>query len=391
MTDTPRVPFNVAPIVGRELEYLREALNSRALQGNGLQTAACQRWLKDRLGVAQALLTQSCTAALEFAALLCDLDPGDEVIMPSFTFVSTANAVALRRAVPVFVDIRPDTFNINENLVEAAISDRTRAIFVVHYAGVCAEMNMLREVAERHNLILVEDAAQALGSTYYNRPAGALADMGCFSFHESKNIISGEGGALTLRDEKFVERSHILWEKGTNRREFLLGHADKYTWVDIGSSFLPSELTAAVLRAQLEVADSVIADRHAAWDKYHESLRPLEARGLLRRPQVPKHCGHNAHIYAILLRDAATRNGLIAALRAKGITAPFHYIPLHSAPAGLRYGRAHGPLPVTDRTSATLLRLPMWYGIGDLVYEVVDEISTFLSAEQRAAAASQTA
>jgi dTDP-4-amino-4,6-dideoxygalactose transaminase len=378
MSKPPSIPFNVAPLVGRELDYIREALNSRHLQGNGSQTRACQTWLKQRLGVADALLTQSCTAALELAALLCDLQPGDEVIVPSFTFVSTANAVVLRRAVPVFVDIRDDTFNIDENLVTSAITPHTRAIFAVHYAGVCAEMNVLRDIAARHNLTLVEDAAQALGSTYHDRPAGALADMGCFSFHESKNVISGEGGALTLPRDEFVERAYIAWEKGTNRRQFDFGQVDKYTWVDIGSSFLPSEITAAVLRAQLEAADTIIADRRLAWYNYHRSLAPLEARGLLRRPQVPNHCYHNAHIYAVLLSDRATRDGLIAALRAEGVTAPFHYVPLHSAPAGQRYGRAAGPLPVTERTSATLLRLPLWYGIGDRVYQIVEQVSAYL-------------
>jgi len=383
----PPILFNVAPLVGRELDYIREVLNSRVLQGNGVQTWACQTWLKERLGVTDALLTQSCTAALELAALLCDLEPGDEVIMPSFTFVSTANAVVLRRAVPVFVDIRRDTFNIDENIVAAAITPRTRAIFAVHYAGVCAEMDALREIAERHNLILVEDAAQALGSTYHGRPAGALADMGCFSFHESKNTISGEGGALTFTRDDFVERAYIVWEKGTNRRQFHLGQVDKYSWVDVGSSFLPSEVTAAVLRAQLEAVDRVIADRRIAWDNYHQALAPFEARGLLRRPIVPKHCGHNSHIYAVLLGDGTTRDGLIAALRSKGIIAPFHYIPLHSAPAGQRYGRAAGLLPITDRTSATLVRLPLWYGIGDLVHEVIEEISTYFAADVRVTAA----
>jgi dTDP-4-amino-4,6-dideoxygalactose transaminase len=386
MNEPRPIPFNVAPLVGRELDYIREALDSRFLQGNGAQTRACQTWLKARLGVSDALLTQSCTTALELAALLCDLEPGGEVIMPSFTFVSTANAVVLRRAVPVFVDIRDDTFNIDENLVAAAITPRTRAIFAVHYAGVCAEMDALRDIAQRHNLIVVEDAAQALGSTYHGRPAGALADMGCFSFHESKNVISGEGGALTLTGDEFTERAHIVWEKGTNRKQFLLGQVDKYSWVDVGSSFLPSEITAAVLRAQLEAVDRVIADRLSAWDKYHQALAPLEARGLLRRPIVPKHCGHNAHIYAVLLDGASTRDGLIAALRAQGVTAPFHYIPLHSAPAGQRYGRVAGPLPVTDRTSATLVRLPLWYGIGDQVYEVAERISTYFGAGNRAAA-----
>jgi dTDP-4-amino-4,6-dideoxygalactose transaminase len=384
MNEKRSILFNVAPLVGRELDYIQEALHSRHLQGNGAQTRACQAWLKGRLGVTDALLTQSCTAALEFAALLCDLKPGDEVIMPSFTFVSTANAVVLRGAVPVFVDIRSDTLNIDENVVASAITPRTRAIFAVHYAGVCAEMDILRDIAQHHHLMLVEDAAQALGSTYRGRPAGALADMGCFSFHESKNTVSGEGGALTLMREDLMERAHILWEKGTNRRQFLLGQTDKYTWVDVGSSFLPSEITAAVLRAQLEVVDRVIADRRTAWNNYHEALAPLESRGFLRRPQVPEHCGHNAHIYAIRLADATSRDGLIAALRSNGITAPFHYIPLHSAPAGRRYGRQAGPLPITENTSATLVRLPLWYGIGDKVFQVIEQLSEYVAANAHA-------
>jgi dTDP-4-amino-4,6-dideoxygalactose transaminase len=383
MTDSWGVPFNVTPLAGRELDYVREALSSRALQGNGAQTKACHLWLKQHIGVPEAFLTQSCTAALEFAALLCSLEPGDEVIMPSFTFVSTANAVVLRRAVPVFVDIRPDTFNLDETLVEAAITPRTRAIFSVHYAGVCAEMDALRDIADRHGLTLVEDAAQAVGSTYRGRPAGALADMGCFSFHESKVIISGEGGALTLMRPDLLERAHVLWEKGTNRRQFDLGQVDKYTWVDVGSSFLPSEITAAVLRAQLEAIDQIIADRQVTWDRYHHALLPLEERGLLRRPQVPEHCGHNAHIYAVLMRDHSLRQGLIAALRSAGIFAVFHYIPLHSSEAGRRYGRTDGPLPITDRVAATLLRLPLWYGIGDRVDRVIEQVFTWLKSDLR--------
>ena len=372
------IAFNVTPLVGRELDFIKEVLHGRVLQGNGPQTKACHLWLKRRLGVPEAFLTQSCTAALEFAALLCNLEPGDEVIMPSFTFVSTATAVVLRRAVPVFVDIRPDTFNLDEKLVEAAISPRTRAIFVVHYAGVCAEMDALRDIAARHDLFLVEDAAQALGSTYRGRPAGALADIGCFSFHESKVIVSGEGGALTLNRAALVDRAYVLWDKGTNRRLFASGQVDKYSWVDVGSSFLPSEITAAVLRAQLEAIDEIIADRQIAWNRYHDALSSLENRGLLRRPQVPTHCSHNAHIYAILTRDTALRRGLIEALKSVGITAVFHYIPLHSSEAGQRYGRTHGTLPITNEVAATLLRLPLWYGIGDRVYRVIDQITSWL-------------
>lgn len=376
------IPNTLASLVGREMEYIQQAIDSRRLQGNGAHTQACQAALKTRLGVSEALLTQSCSAALEMAALLCNLEPGDEVIMPSFTFVATATAVVLRRAVPVFVDIRPDTFNIDERLVEAAITPRTRAIFAVHYAGVCAEMDALRAIADRHGLMLVEDAAQALGSTYYGRPAGALADLGALSFHDTKNIISGEGGALTVARTDLVDRAYVLWEKGTDRRKFHLGLVDKYSWVDVGSSFLPSELTAAVLRAQLECMDAVNGDRLNSWSAYHQALEPLEQRGLLRRPIVPEHCRHNGHIYAILLADEQTRNDLLAVARQHEIGMVYHYVPLHSAPAGRKYGRSHGDLPVTEKVAATLLRLPLWHGVGDHLPTVVDHIFTFLRGQR---------
>lgn len=377
------IPNSFAAIVGREMEYIQQAIDGRRLQGNGAHTQACQAALKDRLGVAEVLLTQSCTSALEMVGLLANLEPGDEVIMPSFTFVATATAVVLRRAVPIFVDIRPDTFNIDERLVEAAITPRTRAIFAVHYAGVCAEMDALRMIADRHGLMLFEDAAQALGSTYHGRPAGALADLGALSFHDTKNIISGEGGALTIVKPDLVDRAYVLWEKGTNRRNFHLGLVDKYSWVDVGSSFLPSELTAAVLRAQLECVDRVNNDRLKSWAAYHRALEPFERGGLLRRPVVPDHCRHNGHIYAILLPDEQARNELLAIGRANEVHMVHHYVPLHSSPAGRKFGRAQGELPVTDRVASTMLRLPLWYGLGEQVETVVDEIVEFFAGQRQ--------
>ena len=282
-----RVPFNVPPVSGLELDYVREVLSRRHFSGDGQFTAKCQNWLKGRLGVAGAFLTHSCTSALEMAAILANLEPGDEVILPSFTFVSTANAIVLRRAIPVFIDIRPDTLNINETLIEAAITPRTKAISVVHYAGVCAEMTPILDIARRHGLLVIEDAAQALLSTYRGRPAGQLGDLACFSFHETKNVTAGEGGALTINNPAFIDRAHIVWEKGTNRRAFKSGRVDKYTWVDVGSSFLPSEFIAAILFAQLETAEHFNRARVAVWERYHECFARLEAKGFVRRPTVP--------------------------------------------------------------------------------------------------------
>jgi dTDP-4-amino-4,6-dideoxygalactose transaminase len=289
-----RIPFNAPPIAGREIDYIREVLGRREFSGNGIFTAKCQDWLRERLGVAGAFLTNSCTAALEMAAILADLEPGDEVIMPSFTFVSTANAMVLRRAVPVFVDIRPDTLNIDETLIEAAITPRTKAICAVHYAGVCAEMDAILDIAKRHKLLVIEDAAQALLSTYRGRPAGQLGDFACFSFHETKNVTTGEGGALVINNPRFGERAYVVWEKGTNRRAFKSGLVDKYTWIDCGSSFLPSEFMAAILFAQLEQIERFNAERRAIWLRYHAAFAGLEAAGIARRPIVPPHCEHNA-------------------------------------------------------------------------------------------------
>ena len=373
------IPFNLPPITGRELRFLQEAIERRELSGDGYFSRQCESWLVKRLGAKRVLLTHSCTAALEMAAILADLGPGDEVIMPSFTFVSTANAVALRGATPVFVDIRRDTLNLDEQLVEAAITSRTKAIFVVHYAGVCAEMDAFREIAAAHQLLLVEDAAQALLATYHGRPAGTLGDVACFSFHASKNVVSGEGGALVTDSAAFAERAEIVREKGTNRSRFLLGLVDKYTWTDLGSSYIPSELVAAFLRAQLDDADTITAQRRVIWDRYHAAFAGLEVCDIgVRRPIVPAHCMHNGHLYYLLLPSRARRDALISALRARGIVAPFHYVPLHSSEAGRRLGRTAGGLSVTDTLSERLIRLPMWSGMRDetdgVVAAVLDEL-----------------
>ncbi|MBS4084806.1 MAG: dTDP-4-amino-4,6-dideoxygalactose transaminase [Rhizobiales bacterium] len=366
------IPFNWPPLVGGELDALRSVLERRELTGNGHFTQLCQQWIKDRLHVTEALLTHSCTGALEMAALLCNLVPGDEVIMPSFTFVSTANAVVLRGATPVFVDIRRDTLNLDENLIEAAITPRTKAIFVVHYAGVPCEMKKIMEIAKRHGLVVVEDAAQALLSEYEGKPAGSIGDAGCISFHATKNVVSGEGGAFVTSRPDFSEQAHVLWEKGTNRREFQDGRVDKYTWVDHGSSFLPSELIAAFLHVQLSSADRIIEDRLASWNAYHERFASLEQVGAIVRPTIPGNVTHNGHIYYILLPDVEERTRVIRELAARGINAVFHYVPLHDSPAGKKYTRVHGTLPVTEEMHARLVRMPLWTGIGDQV-EIVAE------------------
>jgi dTDP-4-amino-4,6-dideoxygalactose transaminase len=373
-----RVPFNVPPITHREVHYLRDAIRRRELAGNGHYTRICCTWLEQRLGVGAALLTQSCTSALEMAALLCNLAPGDEVIMPSFTFVSTANAVVLRGATPVFVDIRRDTLNIDEGAVERAITPRAKAIFVVHYSGVPCEMNAINAVARRHGLLVVEDAAQALLSTYDGRPAGTLGDIGCFSFHVTKNVTSGEGGALVTARTDIAERARIVWEKGTDRDRFLKGQIDKYTWVDVGSSFLPSELTAAFLAAQLECADAITEDRRATWALYHAAFESLEQAEVVTRPSVPANVSHNGHLYYLLLKDAQTRDSAIQTLKEQGIEAPFHYLPLHSTLAGRRFGRVAGPLPVTDDAAERLIRLPLWTGMGEKCHAVIDAVRAVL-------------
>jgi len=371
-----KIPFNRPFMTGQEQAYIAQAHALGHLSGDGEFTRRCHAWLENRTGADKALLTHSCTAALEMAALLLDLKPGDEVIMPSFTFVSTANAFVLRGAVPVFVDIRADTLNIDESLIEAAITPRTRAICVVHYAGVACEMDEIMSIAGRHGLAVVEDAAQGIMSTYKGRALGAIGALGALSFHETKNIISGEGGALLVNDPTLVERAEIIREKGTNRSKFFRGQVDKYTWVEVGSSYLPSEILAAFLAAQLDEADPITSRRLALWNRYHAWAAAHEADGRLRRPIVPDHCTHNAHMYYLLLRDLDDRTRFISRLKQEGIGAVFHYIPLHSSPAGMRHGRAAGELPVTDSVSDRLVRMPLWIGLEerlDRVLAVADD------------------
>jgi len=371
------IPFNKPFMTGRELWHIAQAHANGHLSGDGQFTKRSHAWLEQRTGAQRALLTHSCTAALEMAALLLDLQPGDEVIMPSYTFVSTANAFVLRGAVPVFVDVREDTLNLDERLVEAAITPRTRAICVVHYAGVACEMDTLVEIAARHGLAIVEDAAQAIMSTYKGRPLGTIGELGALSFHETKNIISGEGGALLCRDARFGERAEILREKGTNRSRFFRGQVDKYTWVDVGSSFLPGEITAAFLCAQIEEADQITARRLAIWERYHQWAAPHEKAGRLRRPVVPADCEHNAHMYYMLLPDLEARTRFIAGMKAHGVQTVFHYIPLHSAPAGLQTARTHGELRNTDALSERLVRMPLWIGVEehlDAIFAAADDV-----------------
>ncbi len=363
MQSPDRIPFNQPYATGNELAYITEAQRLRYLSGDGSFTSRCHQWIEQRTGCAKALLTQSCTSALDLAALLLDLEPGDEVIMPSFTFVSTANAFVLRGAVPVFVDVREDTLNLDEKLLEAAITPRTRAIVPVHYAGVACEMDAIAAIAARHDLKVVEDAAQGIMAGYRGRPLGAIGDLGCFSFHETKNVISGEGGSLLVNDPGLVQTAEIMREKGTDRGRFFRGEVDKYTWQDVGSSFLPSEITAAFLWAQLEQAERITAERIAIWRRYHGMLAPLEQRGVLRRPVIPPDCQHNGHIYYVLLESADERGRVLAELKANNIQAVFHYVPLHSSPAGMRFGRSAGDLALTTSLSERLIRLPMWLGL----------------------------
>ncbi|MBI4695822.1 MAG: dTDP-4-amino-4,6-dideoxygalactose transaminase [Gammaproteobacteria bacterium] len=368
------IPFNRPHLTGREHAYIDEAKGFGVLAGDGEFTRRCSRWLEETTGTRRALLTHSCTAALEMTAILIDIRPGDEVIMPSFTFVSTANAFVLRGGVPVFVDIRPDTLNIDETLIEEAITDRTRAIVPVHYAGVGCEMPTIMDIAARRGLIVIEDAAQAICARYASRALGSIGHFGALSFHETKNIISGEGGALLLNDPAHVARAEIIREKGTNRSQFFRGEVDKYTWMDLGSSYLPGDLTAAFLYAQMEQAEEITRTRLRIWATYDAALAPLEREGLLRRPIVPAHCTHNAHMYYIMLPDAEARPRVIAALRARGIHAIFHYVPLHSSPAGRRFARTGSSMSVTEDSSGRLLRLPMWIGLPDEVPALVAKI-----------------
>jgi dTDP-4-amino-4,6-dideoxygalactose transaminase len=368
------IPFNKPYMTGKELWYIAQAHAKGHLAGDGSFTSLCNQWIEQRTGSAKALLTHSCTAGLEMAALLADVKPGDEVIMPSYTFVSTANAFVLRGAVPVFVDIRPDTLNLDEKLVEDAITPKTRAIVPVHYAGVGCEMDAIMNIARRHELLVIEDAAQAVMSSYKGRPLGSIGDLAAVSFHETKNVISGEGGALLVNNPRFAERAEIIREKGTNRSQFFRGQVDKYTWVDIGSSYLPGEIIAAFLWAQMEEADAITRRRLAMWGTYHQWFAEAERAGKLRRPVVPGHCVHNAHMYYVLLPDLQRRTAVIDKLREAGVYSVFHYIPLHSAPAGRKYGRACGELKVTDDTADRLLRLPMWVGLEEQQVNAIQRI-----------------
>ena len=364
------IGFNKPGIVGRELEYIVQAVENSQLSGDGPFTARCSRLLEKYLGSPQILLTHSCTAALEMAALLCDIQPGDEVIMPSYTFVSTANAFVLRGGVPVFADIRPDTLNMDETQVESLITPRTKAIVPVHYAGVACDMDVLMDIAGRHNLPVVEDAAQGVGSSYKGRGLGTIGHLGCYSFHETKKIISGEGGALSVNCREYAARAEILREKGTNRSAFFRGMVDKYTWVDTGSSYLPGELVAAFLYGQLEKADEILQSRLAVWRNYHSLLEDLEIAGKIRRPVVPADCEHNGHMYYILTADLEERSRLIEFLREQGIQAVFHYVPLHNSPKG----RELAPgvhLPVTENIADRLLRLPCYNTLSPAEQEMV--------------------
>lgn len=367
------ISFNVPPVAGKELIYLEEAIRSKKICGDGTFTKRCSRWLEEQTGSERVLLTTSCTHATELAAILTYIKPGDEVIMPSYTFVSTADAFVLRGAKAVFVDIRPDTMNIDETLIEDAITEKTRAIVPVHYAGVSCEMDTICDIAKRHNLYVIEDAAQGVMATYKSRPLGTIGDYGCYSFHETKNLSMGEGGALLIKDKANILRAEIVREKGTNRSQFFRGEIDKYTWMDAGSSYLPSELNAAYLWAQLEDAQKIYDDRMRSWNLYYEQLKPLADEGRIELPVIPEGCVHNAHMFYIKARDLKERTDLIFYLKGKQINSVFHYIPLHSSPAGKRLGVFHGEDKYTTRESERLLRLPMYYGLGKENIECVTE------------------
>ena len=372
------ISFNVPPYIGKEQDYIMEAIRAHKICGDGEFTRKCNKWIEDKTGVSKALLTTACSTALDMAAMLSEVGPGDEVILPSFTFVSTANAFVLRGAKLVFVDIRPDTQNIDEKLIEDAITDKTKVIAPVHYAGVGCEMDTIMDIAKRHDLLVIEDAAQGVMSTYKGRALGAIGDYGCYSFHETKNYSMGEGGALLIKDQSKVDRAETIRAKGTDRSKFLRGQVDKYTWVDMGSSYLPSEMNAAYLYAQLEEADRINEDRKASWNEYYEMLTPLADTGRIELPVIPEECEHNAHMFYIKVKDIEERTELAAFLKRKGILAVFHYVPLHSAPAGSKFGRFHGEDRYTTNTFERLLRLPMFYGLGyDNVEFICDKIKQF--------------
>lgn len=372
------IRFNVPPYVGKETEYMKEAIDSHKICGDGEFTKRCNAWIEEHTGTAKALLTTSGTQALEMAALLSDIQPGNEVILPSYTFVSTANAFVLRGAKLVFVDIRPDTMNIDEKLIEDAITDKTRAIVPVHYAGVGCEMDTIMDIAKRHNLVVVEDAAQGVNAFYKGRALGSIGDYGCFSFHETKNYSMGEGGAILINRPEQIEDAEIIREKGTDRSRFFRGQVDKYTWVNIGSSFLPSDINAAYLMAQLEMANEINENRLQSWARYNEGLQDLAQEGVIELPYIPEECAHNAHMFYIKTKDMEERKALISYLKERDIAAVFHYVPLHSAPAGLRFGRFHGADRYTTKESERLLRLPMYYNLSESDQQkVIDAVHGF--------------
>ncbi|MCH5337492.1 MAG: dTDP-4-amino-4,6-dideoxygalactose transaminase [Acetatifactor sp.] len=366
-----QINFNVPPYAEKAFDYIQECVKNQKICGDGAYTKKCNQWIEERTGTAKCLLTTSCTHATELAALLSDIQPGDEVIMPAYTFVSTADAFVLRGATPVFVDIRPDTMNLDEKLIEAAVTEKTKAIVPVHYAGVACEMDTIMDIATRHSLTVIEDAAQGIMSSYKGKALGTIGHFGCFSFHETKNYSMGEGGALLIRDQKNIEEAEIIREKGTNRSKFYRGQIDKYTWVNYGSSYLPSDMNAAYLYAQFEIADKINEARLNLWNRYYRNLKPLEEAGKLELPVVPEGCVHNAHMFYVKAKDIQERTDFIAWLKENGIMSVFHYIPLHTAPAGIKFGRFHGEDRYTTRESERLARLPMYYGLEE---ETVDYI-----------------
>ncbi len=375
------ISFNVPPYTGKEIEYIKQAVENQKICGDGPFTKKCNEWMEQKTGTAKCLLTTSCTHATELAALLADIKEGDEVILPSYTFVSTADAFVLRGARVVFVDIRPDTMNIDENLIEDAITDKTKAIVPVHYAGVGCEMDKIMDIANRHHLMVIEDAAQGIMSTYKGKALGTFGEFGCFSFHETKNFSMGEGGALTIRDEKYIEDAEIFREKGTDRSKYFRGQVDKYRWQNYGSSYLPSDMNAAYLYAQLELADEITRARMDRWNEYREQLSGLAAEGRIELPYIPDYCEHNAHMFYIKTKDMEERARLISFLKEKGILAVFHYVPLHSAPAGIKFGRFHGEDNYTTKESERLLRLPMFYTLtADQVEYITDQVKAFYQA-----------
>lgn len=372
------IGFNVAPFTGKEFDYIREAISAEHICGDGMFTKKCSAWIEEKTGTAKALLTTSCTHATEMAALLLNIQPGDEVIMPAYTFVSTADAFVLRGATPVFVDIRPDTMNMDEKLIEAAITERTKAIVPVHYAGVACEMDTIMEIAKKHHLAVVEDAAQGVCAWYKRRALGTIGDYGCYSFHETKNYTMGEGGAILFNEDQYQEKAEILREKGTDRSKFFRGQVDKYRWMDYGSSYLPSELNAAYLYAQLEQHKKISDKRMQIYDFYNENLKFLAEEGKIEQPYVPKECTHNAHMYYIKVHDIKVRTRLLKYLREREICSVFHYVPLHSAPAGKRFGRFSGEDVYTTKESERLMRLPMFYNLDmEDAKRVVDAIASF--------------